>query len=79
MDANTITKEEKMTCMVITTEGAVNFRTAPSTKAPAMGIFAGGSELFADNATLDLPFARVVNQNGVIGYVMSKFLKRKEE
>lgn len=78
MDANNARKEEHMSCMLVTADGAVNFRSAPSIKAPSMGVFMGGSEVYADSKTLDLPFTRVVNQNGVIGYVMSKFLTRKE-
>lgn len=70
---------EEMVTVITTAKPALNFRVGPSYKANTMGVFMPGTELQAYKDTMELRFTKVKNQNGVVGYVMTRFLKLKEE
>lgn len=70
---------EELVTVVTTAKPALNFRVGPSYKANTIGIFMPGTELLAYKDTLELRFAKVKNKNGAIGYVMSRFIKIKED
>lgn len=69
---------EELVTVITTAKPALNFRSGPSYKANTLGVFMPGTELQAYKDTMNLRFTKVKNQNGVIGYVMSRFVKPKE-